>query len=117
METLEAYLQRKYEELNLLNRFLSTPLSLRHPASVAEVIEQKFHLAAALKAEHALHDWALTETAWAYPDQLRAGRSSSATIISVPTWKCAAHPFIDSTIRHPTRQSILHQEWLQYRRC
>ncbi|MGX9425222.1 MULTISPECIES: hypothetical protein [Bradyrhizobium] len=73
METLEAYLHRKHEELNLLNRFLSTPLSLHHPASVAEVIERKFQLAAALKAEHALHDWALTETAWAYPDRLRAG--------------------------------------------
>jgi hypothetical protein len=73
METLEAYLRRKHEELNLLNSFLSTPLSLRQPASVAEVIERKFQLAAALKAEHTLHDWALTETAWAYPGRLRAG--------------------------------------------
>ncbi|MFL6791966.1 MAG: hypothetical protein ACJ8EE_12445 [Bradyrhizobium sp.] len=73
METLEAYLDRKHEELTLLNGFLGAPLALRHPVSVVEVIEQKFHVAAALKAEHALHDWALTETAWAHPGRLRAG--------------------------------------------
>jgi hypothetical protein len=73
METLEAYLYRKHEEVTLLNGFLGTPLALRHPASVVDVIEQKFHLAAALKAEHALHDWALTETAWAHQRRLRAG--------------------------------------------
>jgi hypothetical protein len=73
METLEAYLDRKHQELTLLNGFLGAPLALRHPVSVVEVIEQKFHIAAALKAEHALHDWALTETAWAHPGRLRAG--------------------------------------------
>src|SRR3954447_676 len=73
METLEAYLDRKHEELTLLNGFLDTPLALRHPVSVVDVIEQKFRLAAALKAEHALHDWALTETAWAHQGRLRAG--------------------------------------------
>jgi hypothetical protein len=73
METLETYLDRKHEELTLLNGFLGTPLGLRPPVSVAEVIEQKFRLAAALKAEHALHDWALTETAWAHQGRLRAG--------------------------------------------
>ncbi|MEH2532931.1 hypothetical protein V1277_000685 [Bradyrhizobium sp. AZCC 1588] len=73
METLEAYLDRKYEEITLLNGFLETPLALQRPTSVAEVIEQKFHIAAALKAQHALHDWAFTETAWAHPGRLRAG--------------------------------------------
>jgi hypothetical protein len=73
METLEAYLLRKHEELKLLNGFLGTPLVLRYPLSVVEVIEQKFQLAAALKAEHALHDWARTETAWADQGRLRAG--------------------------------------------
>ena len=73
METLEAYLDRKHQELTLLNGFLGTPLRLRHPSSVLEVIEQKFQLAAALKAEHALHDWALTETAWAHQGRLRVG--------------------------------------------
>ncbi|HKO72985.1 MAG TPA: hypothetical protein VJV58_18815 [Bradyrhizobium sp.] len=73
METLEAYLERKHEELALLNGFLGSPLRLRRPSSIEEVIEQKFHLAAALKAEHELHDWALTETAWSHQGGLRAG--------------------------------------------
>jgi len=47
METLEAYLERKHEELTLLNSFLGTPLMLRRPLSVVEVIEQKFRVAAA----------------------------------------------------------------------
>jgi hypothetical protein len=73
METFEAYLGRKHEELKLLNSFLGSPLALRYPVSAADVIEQKFHVAAALKAEHALHDWARTETAWAHQGRLRAG--------------------------------------------
>ena len=73
METIEAYLDRKHEELRLLNGFLGTPLALRHPTSVTEVVEQKFHIAAALKAEHALHDWAFTETAWTHRGRLHAG--------------------------------------------
>ncbi|WP_249146829.1 hypothetical protein [Bradyrhizobium sp. AUGA SZCCT0042] len=73
METVEAYLARKKEELDLLNGSLSDPLTIRFPKSVAEVIEQKFHLAAVLKAEHALHDWAQTETAWAHSGRPRSG--------------------------------------------
>lgn len=64
METLEDYLLRKNEELELLNGHLDNRVKLWQPRSVDEVIEQKFHLAAALKAEHDLHGWALTETAW-----------------------------------------------------
>ena len=73
METVEYYLIRKSQELGLLNSLLSDPLTIRHPKSVAEVIEQKFHLAAALKAEHELQDWALTETAWAHSGRPRSG--------------------------------------------
>jgi hypothetical protein len=73
METVEAYLERKHEELRLLNYCLRTPLPLTRPESVAEVIRHKFQLTAALKAQHALDDWALTETAWAYPDQRCSG--------------------------------------------
>src|SRR3954464_6913865 len=73
METLEAYLDRKHDELKLLSAFLGPPLALRPPVSVVDVIEQKFHLAAALKAEHALHDWARTETSWADQGPLRGG--------------------------------------------
>jgi hypothetical protein len=53
--------------------FSANPLAIRLPKSVAEAIEQKFHLAAALKAEHVLHDWALTETAWTHSSRLRSG--------------------------------------------
>ncbi|WFU37918.1 hypothetical protein QA640_26100 [Bradyrhizobium sp. CB82] len=73
METLSAYLDRKHQELALLNGCLARPLTLRTPVAVVEVIEQKFRLAAALKAEHALHDWARTETDWAHWGRLRAG--------------------------------------------
>jgi hypothetical protein len=73
METIERYLLRKDEELKLLNGFLADPVKLRQPRSVEEVIEQKFHLAAALKAEHHLHDWALTETAWTQSGRPKSG--------------------------------------------
>ena len=73
METNETYLARKLEELELLNRFLKNPMSIQPPASVHEVIEQKFHLAAGLKAEHAIQDWALTETDWAHSGQPHSG--------------------------------------------
>src|SRR5262245_50552654 len=73
METVERYLHRKDEELKLLNGFLADPVKLRQPRSVDEVIEQKFHLAAALKAEHHLHDWALTETAWTQSGRPKSG--------------------------------------------
>jgi hypothetical protein len=48
-------------------------LPLACPGSIAEIIRHKFQLAAALKAEHALHDWAVTETAWAHPPQRQCG--------------------------------------------
>ncbi len=73
METLEAYLVRKHQELDLLNGCLDKPLALRRPASVTEVIERKFQIAAALKAEHALHDWAHTETDWTHAGRPHAG--------------------------------------------
>ncbi|MET3844017.1 hypothetical protein [Bradyrhizobium sp. OAE829] len=73
MESVEAYLTRKKQELELLNGCLKHPLTIQFPKSVAEVIEQKFHLAAALKAEHALHDWAQTETAWTHSGRPRSG--------------------------------------------
>lgn len=73
METLEAYLDRKEQELRLLNSFLVSPLAIQRPTSADEVIKRKFQLAAALKAEHALHDWALTETAWANPTRRHSG--------------------------------------------
>ena len=64
METIEAYFERKHEELRLLNSCLRSPLNLTHPESVTEVVRYKFQLTAALRAEHALRDWTGTETAW-----------------------------------------------------
>src|SRR5690242_3622868 len=73
METLEGYLERKSREIALLNACLNNPLPLARAGSPAEVIKQKFQIASALKAEHAIQDWALTETAWAHPGRVRAG--------------------------------------------
>ena len=63
METYEAYWGRKHEEIQLLNDFLEKPLTVRRPASIAEIVDQKFRLAATLKAEHALLDWTRTAIA------------------------------------------------------
>jgi hypothetical protein len=73
MESVQAYLDRKHRELRLINDCLRHPLPLTCPRSVSEVIRHKFQLTAALKAEHAVHDWNVTETAWAHPGQRRIG--------------------------------------------
>lgn len=65
METWPAYRRRKQEELLFLASFLARPPALPEPPSVEAVVEQKFYLAAALKAERALADWRRTETSWA----------------------------------------------------
>ncbi|MCP3399790.1 hypothetical protein [Bradyrhizobium sp. CCGB20] len=66
METIQDYLARKHRELGLLNDCLRSPLHMARPRSVDEVVTSKFQLAAALRAEHALHDWKATETAWSH---------------------------------------------------
>lgn len=73
METVAAYLDRKYSELRLINGCLRRKLLLTCPRSIGEVVKHKFQLTAALKAEHAWHDWTVTETAWAHPGQRRIG--------------------------------------------
>ncbi len=73
METFDAYLERKSQEISLLNTCLNSPLTLSRPNSPAEVIKQKFWLSAALRAEHEIEDWTLTETAWAHPGKVRTG--------------------------------------------
>ncbi|RTE92783.1 hypothetical protein [Bradyrhizobium sp. LVM 105] len=66
METIQAYLERKHEELGLLNDCLRHRLDLARPRSIDEVIRSKFQLTAALRAEHELHEWNATETAWSH---------------------------------------------------
>lgn len=73
IESTNAYLERKHDELRLLNSCLRKPLPLASPGSAAEVIRYKFQFTAALKAEHALADWAATETDWAPSSEARSG--------------------------------------------
>jgi len=73
METLRAYLDRKHEEISLLNGCLRRPLALPPANSVPAIVNQKFQLAAALKAQHALDHWASTETAWAEKKDFYSG--------------------------------------------
>jgi hypothetical protein len=73
LEEPPLYFERKHQEIALLNRCLEEPLCLELPSSIEAVVEQKFQLAGALKAQHALRDWALTETAWINPQQFPVG--------------------------------------------
>ena len=117
METLEAYFDRKHQELRLLNGFLGTPLALRHPVSVVDVIEQKFHVAAALKAEHALHDWALTETAWAHQGRLRAGPFEFSYDYQRADLEVRGPSFYDFGSSAAADETIYNRAWRRYRRC
>ena len=65
MESFQAYFHRKHEEARLLASFLVPAPTMPRPHSVEAVIEQKFRLAAALKAERALAAWSRSETSWA----------------------------------------------------
>lgn len=73
METLQAYFDRKRDELVLLNSFLRRPLPLEPVTSIATVIQQKFKLAAALKAQYALDHSTFTETAWTGDRDFQSG--------------------------------------------
>jgi hypothetical protein len=73
METEKRYLRRKKDELDVIAACLSQPQDAPPLRSLEEVIAQKFRLAAAVKAERALDDWAATETSWDGPRWRRAG--------------------------------------------
>jgi hypothetical protein len=64
MEELDAYLARKGEEIALLGDCLDSPPALPTPTDPEGVIAAKFRLAALLRAQHAHHNWAATETHW-----------------------------------------------------
>ncbi|UPK23759.1 hypothetical protein [Bradyrhizobium sp. 195] len=66
MESIQAYLERKHEELRLLNDCLRHRLDLARPRSVDDIVRSKFQITAALRAEQELHDWKATETAWSH---------------------------------------------------
>jgi hypothetical protein len=73
MERAEAYFERKGRELALIAGALRSRTKLAPPDSVEDVIETKFRLAAALRAEFATAAWAHTETRWNTAPPLRAG--------------------------------------------
>ena len=66
METTPDYLDRKHEELRLLNHCLRERLDVARPRSVDDVVRSKFRITAALRAEHELLGWRATETAWSH---------------------------------------------------
>jgi hypothetical protein len=73
METVDCYLDRKHREISLLAECLACPLELPKPTSPEMAIEQKFRLAAAIKAERSLQNWSVTETAWTPDRPAKAG--------------------------------------------
>ncbi|MGY2843741.1 hypothetical protein ACVIWU_006383 [Bradyrhizobium sp. USDA 4509] len=66
METMEAYLRRKHEELQLLDACLDHSFAPPTPKSINEAIALKFKLTAAIRAQHDLTEWTTTETAWSH---------------------------------------------------
>ena len=57
------FVARKRREIALLDGCLSHPLALPPVGTLADVLEQKLKIAAALRAERSLERWAITETA------------------------------------------------------
>lgn len=92
METIRAYLERKHEELRLLNDCLRSRFDLACPRSVEEVVRSKFQITAALRAEHELQEWKATETAW----------SHTATPASGPFAFSYDYQRADLTVRGPS---------------
>lgn len=74
VENASDYLARKGREIALIERSLADASTLAQPAtSPAQVVERKFKLAAALRAERSLQSWAVTETARPEVQRWRSG--------------------------------------------
>lgn len=73
MESIQTYLERKHEELRLLNDCLRKPLDMARPRSVDDLVRSKFQITAALRAEHELLGWKATETAWSQTADTASG--------------------------------------------
>ncbi len=74
MESLASYLLRKRRELRLVEACLAHPTPARPARSIEEAIEQKFRAGAAVKADYARGNWALTETRWADAAAFKVGQ-------------------------------------------
>ena len=86
MESADAYFDRKFEELKLLNSCLGRTIFPGSSNSVADVIRRKFQMTAALRAAHEMKEWNATETAWPPARVHSAGLSDFNTIIKAGTW-------------------------------
>lgn len=74
MESIDSYLLRKRQELQLIEACLADLAPIEQARSIEEMAAQKFQAGAAVKAEQARTTWALTETHWAEGTSLRVGQ-------------------------------------------